>query len=108
MSTAATGASRQQGVPWCACPVNNYWNIFLGALVSCCLANLPYVLRTLVQALGAPIGRPTIRNGLPRSYKEGGSLLASWVACLLPAAATACMTMHVLHLHWLFLELTGA
>ena len=66
MSTAATGVSCQHGVLRCDRPSNNCWNILLGALESRYLANLPLVLRTLVQALGAPIGRSTIRNGLPR------------------------------------------
>ena len=53
MSTAATSAPCQQGAICHRALVNYYWT------------NLPLVLLTLAQALGAPVGRPTIRKGLP-------------------------------------------
>ena len=53
MSTAAPSAPWQQGALCYRALVNYYWT------------NLPLVLLMLAQALGAPVGRPTIRKGLP-------------------------------------------
>ena len=53
MSTAATSAPYPQGALCYRALVNYYWT------------NLPLVLPMLAQALGAPVGRPIIRKGLP-------------------------------------------
>ena len=67
--------------------------ISLGTLVNYYLANLPLVLLMLVQALGAPIGRPAIRNGQPRVGHYNASL-GLWERCHDPCGTAASLVAY--------------
>ena len=68
MSTAATSAPYPQGALCYRALVNYYWT------------NLPRVLPMLAQALGAPVGHPIIRKGLPSTeHLHHGSWLVKKV-----------------------------
>ena len=80
MSTAATSAPYPQGAHCYRALVNYYWT------------NLPLVLPMLAQALGAPVGRPIIRKGLPSTeHLHHGPLLVKKVLFTeVSAAGLAC------------------
>ena len=80
MSTAATSALYPQGALCYRALVNYYWT------------NLPLVLPMLVQALGAPVGRPIIRKGLPSTehLHKGSWLVKKVLVTEVSAAGLVC------------------